>query len=265
MHERSLALLSLLAAGAAGAWASGCTAVRRLADVQPVGQVEDERSTATGGGAVIGNQSATDRPPEPSYNSSSSPPADSETASLAFHQEGPCSTCQNSHVRQASAPFDPPYAISSAGQAEDSFFCDTPALTRLPPVESDAAALDVIGRQWSLVLSDHAQYYSVRGLTGLTAGIGVGALMANTRFDENFLRDTYAENVVLAPTHEFYERLHQPKALGNGWYVIPVFALTAVCEPILGDGPFERTVADWGQRSLRSVLVGGPPMLALQC
>jgi hypothetical protein len=50
----------------------------------------------------------------------------------------------------------------------------------------------------------------------LTVGLGVGGLMANTRFDESFLHDTYAENVVLAPTHEFYERLHQPKILGDG-------------------------------------------------
>ena len=46
--------------------------------------------------------------------------------------------------------------------------------------------------------------------------------------------------------------------------MIPVFALTAVSEPILGDAMYGRTVADWGQRSLRSLLVGGPPMLALQ-
>jgi hypothetical protein len=142
---------------------------------------------------------------------------------------------------------------------------EAPDLIRLPPVaDSDASFLDDLAEQGSRILTDHKEFYSASGLLALGAGVATGALMANTPFDESVLHDAYAENVVLAPTHEFYERLHQPKILGDGRYTIPVFAVAAMTEPLLGDRSYLGTTAEWGQRSLRTMLVGGPPMLGLQ-
>ncbi len=140
-----------------------------------------------------------------------------------------------------------------------------PLLVRLPPVDGPEITFsDALAGHWDQIRSDHAEYYSAEGLTWLAAGLSAGALMANTAFDEHFLRDTYAENVVLAPSHEFYERLHQPKVLGDGWYTIPAFALVAFSEPLLDRWEFGHVPAEWGRRSLRTILVGAPPMLVLQ-
>jgi len=140
-----------------------------------------------------------------------------------------------------------------------------PELFRLPPVEAQPLTYrDFVEEQWTGIRSDHAAFYSPKNLTWLAAGIGAGAIMANTGFDEHFLRDTYVENIVFASSDELYERLHQPKFLGDGYYTIPAFAIAALAEPLIDELPLGPETAEWGQRSLRTILVGGPPMLGLQ-
>jgi membrane-associated phospholipid phosphatase len=130
--------------------------------------------------------------------------------------------------------------------------------------QTDTTFLGVVGEQCGRVCSDYMEFYSCEGLTWLAAGVGAGALMANTGFDEHFMRDAFADNVVRAPSDEFYEMLHEPKFLGDGWYTIPVFAVAALSEPLVADCPLGEVVAHWGQRCLRTIAVGGPPVLALQ-
>ncbi len=139
-----------------------------------------------------------------------------------------------------------------------------PLLTRLPPVEEDITYRAIFTEQVTGIRSDHAEFYSFRGLYGLAGGLGAAAAMANTGFDEHFVRDAYLDSVILAPSDEFYEKLHQPKFLGDGYYTIPAFAITALAEPLIANVPFGSETAEWGQRSLRTILVGGPPMLGLQ-
>lgn len=152
----------------------------------------------------------------------------------------------------------------------------TPA--RLPPVQFPALDLarllprkrqrsplpDMLVDQAERIRTDHIEFYSLESLTWLVAGVGLGATMANTGFDEHFLRDTYRDNVVVAASEEYYQALHQPKFLGEGWYTIPVFAGAALLDPLVGDTVAGGLTAEWGQRSLRTILVGGPPLLALQ-
>ncbi len=138
-------------------------------------------------------------------------------------------------------------------------------VARLPVTSNrNVTYADVLGQQCSGICSDYAEFYSPRGLTWLAAGLGAGALMANTGFDEHTLRDTYSENIIFAPSDEVYEKLHQPKFLGEGLYTIPVFAAAALAEPLIDDLPGGPAVAQWGQRSFRALAVGAPPLLALQ-
>jgi hypothetical protein len=138
-------------------------------------------------------------------------------------------------------------------------------IARLPPVEGDRITfVNLLSDQADGVWRDHREFYSLSSLTWLTAGLGAGALMANTAFDERLVRDTYAENILFAPSDEFFEALHQPKFLGDGYYTIPAFAVAALVEPFVQDVPLGPQTAEWGQRSLRTILVGGPPLLALQ-
>lgn len=145
------------------------------------------------------------------------------------------------------------------------FNLELPDQARLPLVETEAVNLrDRLQEQWAGIRSDYAEFYSPRGLAWLAGGIGAGALMANTGFDEHFARDAFLENIVLAPSDEFYENLHQPKFLGDGYYTIPAFVVAALAEPLIDDLPLGSETAEWGQRSLRTILVGVPPLLGLQ-
>lgn len=136
---------------------------------------------------------------------------------------------------------------------------------RLPSVADDDATFgDMLREQWAGILEDHAQFYSFEGLTWLTLGVGAGAVMANTEFDESFVRDEYKERILRAHTDEYAEAIGQPKFLGNGYYTIPVFAAAAIAGRLADEWPVGNATAEWGDRSLRTFLVGAPPMLALQ-
>ena len=114
------------------------------------------------------------------------------------------------------------------------------------------------------ILSDHLRFYSAEGLGFLAVGVGAGAAMANTGFDEKFIRDEYIESIVRAPSDELYEAAHEPKFLGDGTYTLPLFAVLALSEPLFEENTWGHAGSEWGQRSLRTILVGAPPMLALQ-
>jgi hypothetical protein len=135
-----------------------------------------------------------------------------------------------------------------------------------PPQDDETGVtfLGLIGDQCGRICSDYMEFYSCERLAWLAAGLGAGALMANTGFDEHFMRDAFLDNVVLAPSDELYEMLHEPKFLGDGWYTIPVFAIAAFSEPLIAELPCGEVAPHWGQRCLRAIVVGGPPVLALQ-
>jgi hypothetical protein len=107
---------------------------------------------------------------------------------------------------------------------------------------------------------DYSDFYSWRTLSLLGAGVGVAAVLANTSLDEDF-QQWHDRDVKSRSTDRF---ACAAKWLGNGTIVIPVLAGAALLGP-LGDPPFPaaQAVGDWGSRCSRSVLVGGPPVLAL--
>jgi hypothetical protein len=52
--------------------------------------------------------------------------------------------------------------------------------------------------------------------------------------------------------------------LGVGQYMVPLFTLCTLAEPEYEPGSVNWAVSEWGRRSLRSFLVGGPAVLTLQ-
>ena len=156
--------------------------------------------------------------------------------------------------------------VAHAGYVSDEL-ADLDTLMRLPPIDSTTSEItyiDLFQNQWSGIVSDYQQFYSLPNITWLAASVGAGAVMANTSFDEHFIHHEYVENIILAPSHEYAERFHQAKFLGDGYYTIPLFAALSLAEPLIDDLPYGSTGAQWGQRSLRTILVGGPPLLGLQ-
>ncbi|QDU87726.1 PAP2 superfamily protein [Pirellulimonas nuda] len=131
--------------------------------------------------------------------------------------------------------------------------------------------LDLAGReeeeqQFSLlerIGGDLRNFYDAPTLGLIGVGVAGHALVSNTNADE-WARAEYQEQIRSIGTDEVSEFVHGNKFFGEGTYVLPVFAAAT-----LAGLPFDRDssggrVGEWGERSLRAVLVGGPPMLGLQ-
>ena len=155
--------------------------------------------------------------------------------------------------------------FESAESETDSWMHRVKPMVRLPPVYLEGIdPADVFAHSWHAIGADHANFYSVNNFTLLTAGFAAGALMANTGFDEHFIRHNYLRNVVNISNDDFYESIHQPHFLGDGRYTLPVFAMAALSEQLFPETVISGATTDWGRRSLRTILVGSPPMLAAQ-
>lgn len=111
--------------------------------------------------------------------------------------------------------------------------------------------------------SDHRNFYSLDSMTGLAYGLAGGALMANTNFDQT-VQAHFQSSVRNASVDEWYFGLRAQKELGNGYRTIPVFAAAWAVGSLFEGNPAADNVGEWGERSIRSILVGAPPMLATQ-
>ncbi|MCA9068590.1 MAG: hypothetical protein KDA84_06690 [Planctomycetaceae bacterium] len=113
------------------------------------------------------------------------------------------------------------------------------------------------------MLSDQSNYYSADSLAKLGAGFLVGGVMANTTIDEG-IRRHFQASIRGASSDEWFEGLRANRELGNGLYTLPILT-TAWAGGRLFDGqPGAKPIGDWGERSLRTFVVGAPPMLAMQ-
>lgn len=268
-------LVLLLAACAIGL--NGCSAVRR----SRAGRAEEITSESPNEGSDSLVSTETPAPgvltPEgdvvrlPPVNSSGVVPASAELP--YYYEKGGIGSFETLAIPTPSDFAPAPSATTEHSVYFDTMSPSTPGdIWRLPSItepeieapDSGTTFSELFKEQGTGILEDYYQFYSLKGLTWLTAGVGVGAAMANTGFDEHVVRHTFEENVILAPTHEYAEQLGRPKFLGEGYYTIPVFAIAALSEPLIEDLPFGEPTAEWGQRSFRTLLVGAPPMLALQ-
>lgn len=140
-------------------------------------------------------------------------------------------------------------------------FSDTtdigPSVTPLQP--SDPVHQPLVSR----IMNDHANFYSKPSMMSLAGGFLVGGVIANSHIDRNF-HEAFQENIRNADSDEWFEVLHANKELGNGMYTLPIFALAWGTQAVFPDQPMADTFGTWGERSLRSFVVGAPPMLLLQ-
>jgi len=110
------------------------------------------------------------------------------------------------------------------------------------------------------ILQDHRNLYSPEGLALLGAGFGAGGALAHSQVDEEF-QTWYQEHLQSSATADFSRSV---KPLGEGYVAIPVLAAGLLAGELYDDTQPGSAVADWADRSLRSVLVGAPPLLIAQ-
>ncbi|MEO8268777.1 MAG: hypothetical protein ABI557_03590, partial [Aureliella sp.] len=113
------------------------------------------------------------------------------------------------------------------------------------------------------LLSDQMNFYSAESMTLLGGGLIVGGAMANSSVD-NEIHRRFQSSVRSANSDDWFESLHSSKELGNGKYTLPVMAGAWAIGEIFPESQFAGTAGTWGERSLRGILVGAPPLLALQ-
>ena len=110
------------------------------------------------------------------------------------------------------------------------------------------------------IASDHANYYSSRNLSRMAAGFGMGAAMAHTDVDQE-LRDWWQEDVRSAGTDRL-DDFFTP--FGKGEYVIAAAGAGLLIGKLGEDTLLGDTVGQWGDRTMRALLVGSPSLIFMQ-
>lgn len=132
------------------------------------------------------------------------------------------------------------------------------------PSLRDLSFVELSRLRWEQLSSDYGHFYSARNLGNLAIGFAVGAAMANTNFDESLSHDFFQENFVDIANEDVTEKLHQPKLLGDGYILLPLIGGAALAEPWLESSPVLQPIGEWGNRSARAILVGGPLVMLMQ-
>lgn len=119
------------------------------------------------------------------------------------------------------------------------------------------------GTLWQRVMSDHQNFYDRQSFRLLAGGFLVAAAVANTQLDQE-IHDHFQTSVRGATSDDWFDSLHSSKELGNGRYSLPLFAAAWVAGEYFDESPVLVTSGRWGERSLRTFLVGAPPLLLTQ-
>jgi hypothetical protein len=114
--------------------------------------------------------------------------------------------------------------------------------------------------QFGLIKQDHLNYYTYSNLFKFLAGVAVAAPFANTGADadirkwiQNDLRSSTSDNIADV-TRNF----------GEVYFAIPAFVGGIALGKLFDDYPGGSLLMNWGMRSLRSVIVGTPPLFVCQ-
>lgn len=149
------------------------------------------------------------------------------------------------------SPFATTAPVASPDQAVHSIDQETRSPT--PP---EGPPRNWFGRTIDTVAADHLAFYDQGSLLALGAGVGFAALSANSQLD----RDIYEDVLPEWRTGRVNRFRDDVLWLGDGAVMLPVFGVTALLAPAVGSD----AVGEWGERALRTTLVGAPSVLALQ-
>jgi hypothetical protein len=110
------------------------------------------------------------------------------------------------------------------------------------------------------VLHDYGNYYSRSTAIQFAAVLAPAAVLANTNLDANFATwyQTHIRSTETNHVSDFF------RPLGDGYYTIPVYVSAKFVGEYFDDVPGMRLLGEWGDRTTRALLVGAPPLLAVQ-
>jgi hypothetical protein len=126
--------------------------------------------------------------------------------------------------------------------------------------EGRSRSIGGIDRITREVSNDYSCFYSRANLRDLTLGIGIAGVLANTSIDREF-QEWAQGSLRNEDTDEVSESI---ELLGEGAITIPLYGGAALVGAITRGSNWDSSPGEWGRRSLRAILVGGPPVLVLQ-
>jgi membrane-associated phospholipid phosphatase len=110
------------------------------------------------------------------------------------------------------------------------------------------------------IFSDYKNFYSHNNLWKLAFGIGYAGFYANTSFDQE-IQDFYNDYIKSRMTDNVSKVV---KPFGDGRITVPVYLTAALIGELSKNSKIGSTIGEWGQRCLRTLIVGAPPVLTLQ-
>jgi len=113
---------------------------------------------------------------------------------------------------------------------------------------------------WNTAKKDYQQFYSRNRLLRMGIVFGAGAVMANTAIDEKY-QNWYQNNVRNSTTDNIAK---VTKKFGEGKILIPISLVLASVGHCLNSDGKASGIGEWGKRSSRAYLVGGPALLLMQ-
>ena len=113
---------------------------------------------------------------------------------------------------------------------------------------------------YASISADYKNFYSSNQLWQLALGLAYAGFYANTSFDQeiqNFYMDYLSTR-----TNDDISKIVKP--IGNGRITVPIYLAAVLAGGLAKDNKIGATIGDWGERCSRALLVGAPPVLALQ-
>jgi len=126
--------------------------------------------------------------------------------------------------------------------------------------ENSSRHCDGLGSIQEAIANDYSRFYSGNNLRDLGMGIGVSGVVANSSIDGE-IQDWVQDSLRNDDTDEVSESI---ELFGEAALTIPLYGAAALVGEIAGSSKWGSTTGKWGRRSLRAILVGGPPVLLLQ-
>ncbi len=170
-----------------------------------------------------------------------------------WRQESESADVETRLVAQLAPSASPIRELPPIGQEE---FLAPPPI-ELPWSRSKFPRVSRMGHQ---IVEDYRNFYDCDGLVSTAAAFGAGALMANTGFDDT-MQNAWQQGVEPTGLGTFFSGC---KDIGEGRYVLPIFGAAAATGLLFEGNPVGDVVGEWGSRSLRMFVVGGPPVYVLQ-
>lgn len=116
------------------------------------------------------------------------------------------------------------------------------------------AVHDALTEQACRMPSDFRNMYLSRNALWIGLAIGGGAVLANTQGDRG-ARDWYQDRV---HGRQIDDVARRGAYLGDWWVVVPVVLGASIGGHLCPESPVASTIAEWGDRSGRALIVGAP-------